>query len=53
MGFPLIAALCILIVTNSFFISLFGVVLGALVGVMILRRKSPGMSRNITVEAVS
>ena len=53
MGFPLIAALCILIVTNSFFITLLGVVLGALAGVMILRRKSPGMSSNISVEAVT
>lgn len=53
MGFPLIAALCILIVTNSFFITLLGVVLGALVGVMILRRKSPDMSNNISVEALT
>jgi len=53
MGFPLIAALCILIVTNSFFVILLGVILGALVGVMILRRKSLEMSSNITVEAIS
>lgn len=52
MGLPLIAALCILILTNSFFITLLGVALGASVGVLILRRKSPGMSSNITVEAI-